>query len=123
MSNKEKLKQLKREYQKKYRKARKEIKIYYTPDEHKELLTNCQNAGKPVREFVKQVSLRRKIKPIDPNEKFKLEYKAEVRRIGNNLNQIAKYINQKYLSHDYEKIGNSLMEIDSDLKTLIRLLS
>jgi len=97
--------------------------ISYTSDEFKSILANSSNAGMSPTEFVRNASLRKHIKPMDPSEKYRLEYKAEVRRIGNNLNQIAKYINQKYVVHDLEYVGKSLVEIDRDLKSLIRLLS
>lgn len=122
MSEKEeKLKKLRRENRSRYRKRRKEVTVSFAPDDFKGVAENAKKAGLTVTEFIRDTALKKRIKAVDLNEKYRLEYKAEIRRIGGNLNQIARALNQKYVDHTPAEFQREVEQIEQDLKNLLRV--
>ena len=117
--NPEKIRISKREYQKKYRKTHRYFNVAF---DLKEATTLVENAGKTnldPHDFIRQAALRRKIIVPPGNHRITLELKAEVRRIGINLNQIAKSLNSLRASENVGPAEVSLAEITRDLKLVL----
>jgi hypothetical protein len=112
------LRKLKAEFRAKYRKSRKERTVSYTLDEFKIIERNACVAGISTTEFIHDASLSKRIKPIDVNAKYKSEIRTELRRIGHNINQIAKALNNRYLPADLNRISNEILDFTSRIKAI-----
>jgi len=112
------LRKIKAEFRSKYRKTRKEKTISYSLEEFKVIEKNSAIAGVTTTEFIHQSSLSKRLKPIDVNAKYKVEIRTELRRIGHNINQIAKALNNRYLPSDLEKINQELNLFTTRIKEL-----
>lgn len=117
--DKQKTRLAKAEYQRKYRKSRKHFDLYYTKEELDSVSGNAANAGLEIATFIKDVSLRKKVIAVDPSRKNVLELKAEVRRIGINVNQIAKAMNDPYGLRDLDYFNKTLQEMNGKLEAIL----
>ena len=88
----------------------KQVIVRLTQEEYNKLVTKSENVGLTISEF-----LRIYINGFKPREKPPIEfYEAikQIRKVGNNINQIAKVANSRYsVSHDdYKYISNTLAD-------------
>jgi wyosine [tRNA(Phe)-imidazoG37] synthetase (radical SAM superfamily) len=98
----------------------KQINIRVNADEYAQLLAEAEKAGVSVSTFVRESSLRKKLKArpslIDS------EAWIELARVGNNLNQIAKHLNVAKRSGGDDAVLDAVaVELD-DLRRLINVM-
>lgn len=86
----------------------------YTADEYDELKKKAEGCNNNPTEFVKNVSLNYENKLRSPS-KLTLEMKSQVRKMGVNINQIAKQMHLLQYEQDFAK----LKEIINDCKVLL----
>lgn len=72
------------------RKANAQVKIRLTEDELKQLKEKIAESGLSQQDYIKKAALGRKIQNTDGAKAIL----PEMKRIGNNLNQIAKHMNE-----------------------------
>jgi len=75
------------------RKANKQINFRVTPDEYERLNKMANKFNQSVPAFCKERSLKAKVKSPKIDKQGALKFASELRRIGNNVNQIAKVLN------------------------------
>lgn len=69
------------------------LKAYVTPAEADLIKVNCSLAGLSISDFLRSLALDKEIKPVANPDDLK-SIRAEIGKIGGNINQIAKKVNE-----------------------------
>ena len=120
--NTDKLRKIRRENRKKYRESRKELNISYTKEDFKNVCDNAALADLTPTEYIRERSLKHKVVPMDLNKKYTLAVKAEIRRIGINVNQIAKAINTQRDLIDTRAVNQTLERLTNEMRAVLKSL-
>jgi uncharacterized protein (DUF1778 family) len=106
----------------KYELTRKKISIRYTSSEYALLRDFAEKAGTEIATFIHDVSLNPtfKIQPAQP--RINLETKAMIQKMGVNLNQIARSLNNFYEQKEFAKIRDDLSSITDTLKNILKII-
>ncbi|WP_326911547.1 plasmid mobilization protein [Sedimentibacter sp. MB31-C6] len=105
------------------RKRKNVIFIRTTDEEHKKIMEKVAVSKMSINRFFINAALKREIIIYDLTSIFELS--AQISRIGNNINQIAKKLNQgglinkseiKYLKNTMENINEVLIEVYQDIQ-------
>ena len=100
-----------------------QVKFRVTPDEHIKILEKAKLSNMQIGRYIRNSTLKRNIIVYDFTSIFELS--AQVSRIGNNINQIARKLNQggitnksevDFLKSSLKNINNVLMEIYKDFQ-------
>lgn len=75
------------------RKANKQINFRVTPAEYERLDKMAKRFGQSVPSFAKERTLKAKVKSPKIDRQGALKFASELRKIGNNVNQIARALN------------------------------
>lgn len=108
------------EYSKRYRKENKLPKVKFSAAEFKIIEDKARMSGITPTEFIRQASLGKRIKAVDLNANYRVEYKIEIRRIGHNINQIAKALNNRFLPCDVKRLHEEIEEFRLQLEQLYK---
>jgi hypothetical protein len=104
------------------RKRNIQIKFWVNEDEYKKVIEKVRLSKMQIGRYLRNASLKKEIVIYDLTSIFELS--AQVSKIGNNINQIAKKLNQggrisgselSYLYSSLENINNVLMDIYNDV--------
>lgn len=104
------------------RKRKNVIFIRATDEEYKKIMEKVEVSKMNINRFFINAALKKEIIIYDITSIFELS--AQISRIGNNINQIAKKLNQggrissaelSYLNSSLENINNVLMDIYNDV--------
>lgn len=107
----------------KNRKRNKQIIIRTTEDEYNKIMEKVSLSNMNMNRFFINVALRKKIIVYDFSSLFELS--AQISKIGNNINQIAKKLNKggliskyeiNYLTDTLNNIDNVLLQINHDIQ-------
>ncbi len=99
------------------RKKNKQINFRVTEKEYNRLQKLCAKSNLPISTFLIKSALNKKI--IVVNDLDKVIY--ELRKIGNNLNQITKLYNQRYIDfHDFKELREEFHNTWQLLNSLIQ---
>jgi hypothetical protein len=84
---------------------------HFTPDEAAEIEINCALAGMTEAEFLRKLALDQEVSAQANPEELK-KIRAELGKIGSNINQIAKAVNQgkKFDEARFEKMSHWLVQ-------------
>jgi len=100
------------------RKENKQIKFRVSDQEHRRLETMAAHTGKTVPAFCKETAMGVKIKSPKIDHDGAMKIMSELRRIGTNVNQIAKHLNS------FENVDQiEIDEVQKELTKLWQLLS
>lgn len=78
------------------RKRNKQVSFRVNDDEYKQLQKKSEIANLSVPQYCKDVSLEKTIREPGIDYKGASEIALEIRRIGNNINQVAKHLNSGF---------------------------
>lgn len=104
------------------RKRNIQIKFWVTPEENAKILEKVKLSNMPICRYLRNAALKKEIVNYDFASLFELS--AQISRIGNNINQIAKKLNQgglvnkgeiNYLKGSLESINKVFEEIYRDI--------
>ena len=100
------------------RKAPSQVKIRLTEEELAKLKEKVKESGLSQQEYIKKCALNRKIQNMDGIK----EIIPELKRVGNNLNQIAKKMNEGFYPTIPEVVNNQkeLMELWQQLRQYLQ---
>ncbi len=90
-------------------------RVRLTQDEHEQLSKLADENDLTLSEYIRRSALKRKTKITTEFEKALY---FEINRIGNNLNQIAKYVNTNKKLDKF--VLKSLVSIERELKELLK---
>lgn len=94
------------------------VKVYLSEKELKKLNLRAQKANHDsLSVFVRKIALNREFKPFYSTEELK--HTANLRQIGNNLNQIARALNQKGLVNPNYEIISDIEEQVNEIKKIL----
>ena len=103
-----------REYMKKRRVGKKRVELVYDLDEYRRLEREARAHGRKVASFIKacaEAYLKKTY--VVPDEELVRELRLALRRIGTNINQIARKANQAGLGYpDIEQALNLVYELE-----------
>ncbi|WP_430813985.1 plasmid mobilization protein [Carboxylicivirga sp. RSCT41] len=102
----------------KKRKSDKLVTFWVTEKELEQINKNAEAAGLNRSKYLKDISLKNKIKPMIPT--IELDTYYQIGKIGNNINQIARVINNAHANIFHKETKNSLIHEFDDLKTIMR---
>lgn len=123
MNSKAEKQKLWREQKQAYRKSRKEYALILGLNESKILEDYAKNKNMSATEFMKALikAYQNNTEYILPKENMLRELIIEMRRIGNNINQIARFINtNKVLSlHDFKMLEKHLSRLEKQIATAL----
>lgn len=88
------------------------LKCYVTPEESEALKLKCRLAGMSMSDFLRSLALDQEIKAqANPTELKQI--RAELGRIGGNINQIAKKVNSsgKFEVQRFREMSEYLLEV------------
>ena len=107
----------------------KQIKVNFYPEQHEKLVAMAKANDTTISQFIREQinfnlseeDIKKRYKRHNENEYKKADPKLiyQIAKIGNNLNQIARYINIKKNDVNTLEILQSLVNIEKDLKKLI----
>lgn len=106
------------------RKRNIQIKFWVTPEENAKILEKVKLSNMPICRYLRNAAIKKEIIVYDFTSLFELS--AQISRIGNNINQIAKKLNQgglvnkdetNYLKASLESINKVFMEIYQDIQS------
>jgi len=115
-------KQKAQEARKKYEKSRRKITVRYTTDELTKVNGFAERAGQDLRTYIQSVSLNPRFKIMPAIPKVNIETKAQILKIGVNLNQIARAMNNYYETKNFDRIEVNLRKISDELHTILNTL-
>ncbi|MFZ1806419.1 MAG: plasmid mobilization relaxosome protein MobC [Cyclobacteriaceae bacterium] len=97
--------------------------IRFNEKELSTALSNCEKAGWEFSEFVRQLLLKPKIviKQKDPIIVTKVH--SQIMKIGINLNQMTRALNNQYEPHYFAEIAKKLENIESQLSSIYEEIS
>ena len=104
------------------RKRNIQIKFWVNEDEYKKIIEKVRLSNMQIGRYIRNASLKKEIIMYDLTSIFELS--AQISKIGNNINQIAKKLNQggrmssselSYLYSSMENINNVLFDIYNDV--------
>lgn len=116
-------KQYKREKNKEYQKSRMYVRIMLLPKEKQKLSVAAKNHGKKLAVFVKEVVLAHLEKVyVLPDETDLRNLLISHRRIGNNVNQIARNTNESRKTRymDVVRLQNQLFALEKETERYLR---
>lgn len=111
-----------REANRKYEKTRFKVRVRYTREEEKLLKGYAEKAGKEVGTYVHDVSLKPRFQIIPATPKINLETKIQIQKIGVNLNQIARALNNYYETKNFDRIEENLSKMSEELHAILTTL-
>ena len=107
----------------------KQAKVNFYPEQHEKLTAMAKANDSTISQFIREQidfnlsdeDIKKRYKKYNPNSHKKADPKLiyEIAKIGNNLNQIAKYINTKKNDINTIDILQSLVSIEKEIKSLI----
>lgn len=107
----------------------KQAKVNFYPEQHAKLVAMAKANDSTISQFIREQinfnlsdeDIKRRYKKHNPNAHKKADPKLiyEIAKIGNNLNQVAKYINTKKNDVNTLEILQNLVSIEKDLKSLV----
>jgi len=105
---------------KKYTNRRADVKlqIWVTEDEKAIIDRNAEAAGLDRTKYLKNLLLKKTIKPLVPTIELNTYY--QVGKIGNNINQIARVINNAQANIFHKETKDSLIHEFDELKAIMR---
>lgn len=115
-------KQKAQEARKKYEKTRRKITVRYSHDDFKKVNEFAEKAGQDLRTYVQSISLNPRFKIVPAIPKINLETKAQIQRIGVNLNQMARAMNNYYETKNFDRIEENLRKISEELHGILTAL-
>ena len=115
-------KQKAQEARKKYEKTRRKITVRYSHDDFKKVNEFAEKAGQDLRTYVQSISLNPRFKIVPAIPKINLETKAQIQRIGVNLNQMARAMNNYYETKNFDRIEENLRKISDELHGILTAL-
>lgn len=104
------------------RKRNKQIKFRVSDIEYEKINEKIEHSGISKRRYLVNMAIRGQVVIYDLKSLFELS--AQISRVGNNINQIAKKLNQggliyqeevKYLKRSLESINTTLFKIYNDI--------
>jgi len=104
------------------RKRNIQIKFWVNEDEYKKVIEKVRLSKMQIGRYLRNAALKKEIIIYDLTSLFELS--AQISKIGNNINQIAKKLNQggrisnyeiNYLNTSLENINNVLLDIYNDI--------
>lgn len=90
------------------------VPIRFSEDERKSLFEQAKSFGVSLSEFVRRAALKRRMPPLPPPQLNRDIYQ-ELSRIGNNLNQVTRKINEGAVSVE-PGLAATLTELKSVVK-------
>jgi ABC-type antimicrobial peptide transport system permease subunit len=106
----------------KYRASRYECLLVFTLNEEKELREKAEKKKLSLKDYIKvAISTYDDGRFIVPGDKKIQELILQIRKIGNNVNQLVRYINtnKKLDITDIQKLQKHLAEIEEKIKDLL----
>ena len=107
----------------------KQAKVNFYPEQHEKLQAMAKANDSTISQFIREQidfnlsdeDIKKRYKKHNPNAHKKADPKLiyEIAKIGNNLNQIAKYINTKKNDVNTIQILESLVSIEKEIKSLL----
>jgi hypothetical protein len=94
------------------------LRIYAS--EHSKLIENCKKSGIKLSEYLRLAINNSNIVIVSKSDKLML---AQLKRIGNNLNQIAKSVNTVKDIETNKRYSVLLSKIEFDIEAIKKLLS
>ena len=104
----------------------KEIRVKVTEEELKIAQDKAQYVGLNVSQFIRKVIIEDNVKKLPVNEIMEVsktinEYKYEINRIGNNINQLIKTIHENNDLYSEEQVQESMSLLDTVTSTFDEL--
>jgi hypothetical protein len=93
------------------------IKIRSTPEERKTWNEKAKSLGVPLSELIRKSFGRVQPMPLN-NKKIEAERNKQIARVGNNLNQIARWANSYKTNAEATQVISHLKSIEQVLKEL-----
>ena len=111
-----------RDYQRKRRAGKKRVELLYGLDEYRRLEREARGHGRKVAPFIKACAdAYLKKAYVVPDEDGVRELRLAVRRVGTNVNQIARKANRSGLdSHDIEQALELIYELEDRIGEALR---
>jgi hypothetical protein len=106
----------------KYEKSRFKVRLRYTRSEEEILKRHAEKAGKEIATYVRDISLNPRFKIVPAIPKVNVETKAQIQRIGVNLNQMARAMNNYYETKNFDRIEENLRKISDELHGILTSL-
>lgn len=110
----------------KHRIRKKQIHLYVTDDEYKVLQDKSDYVGMNISQFIRNIILDDNIKKLPVDEIIETSkainnYKFEINKIGNNINQLVKVIHENNDLYFEEQIQEAMSKIESVMNTFDEL--
>ena len=111
-----------RDYQRKRRAGKKRLELVYGLDEYRRLEREAQRHGRKVAPFIKACAEAYLEKSyVVPDEESVHELRVAMRRIGTNMNQIARRANRLGVEHqDLEHVVSLIYELEDRIGAALR---
>lgn len=110
----------------KHRIRKKQIHLYVTEDEYKVLQDKSDYVGMNISQFIRNIILDDNIKKLPVDEIIEASkainnYKFEINKIGNNINQLVKVIHENNDLYFEEQMQEAMSKIESVMNTFDEL--
>lgn len=106
----------------KYEKTRRKITVRYTPEELNKVTEFAEKSGQDLRTYIQSVSLNPRFKIVPALPKVNIETKTQIQKIGVNLNQIARALNNYYETKNFDRIEENIRKISEQLHSILTTL-
>lgn len=94
------------------------VSVRYSTEEHELIKGFAETAGKQVATFIHDISLDPRFKIVPAPPQINIQTRAEIQKIGVNINQIARALNNQFAPNNSEKIRSELASIVQILKLI-----
>lgn len=103
----------------KYESRHKKISVRYSLEDYKSVISFAEKSGKDPSTYVHDISLSPTFKIAPAVPRINIETKAQIQKIGINLNQIARACNNQFENKNYQKIQQELQSMVTVLRMLL----